>query len=271
MHRETLNDLRNFKFNFTRFIQNFVVSFFLGWLFFRLGDDQATISDRTGLLFFTIIVVSYHEMLSSLTVFISQRAVLFRERDSGFYSTSAYWAGKQLSLLPFQMLYPGIFIISMYWLSGLQTEWYKFFIFFAVIELVGIYCSSLGLLLGASLPPTIAVTVGPLTNVFSTICIGFLASLDNIPIPFSYVTYISYARWAFDALVQNEFIGLKLKCTDDQLVNGSCPFTTGEQVLDSLDLTELEYVADMAIIFGFIVLYKLLLYLVLRYSRPVGR
>mmetsp|Transcript_23538 Transcript_23538/g.40258 ORF Transcript_23538/g.40258 Transcript_23538/m.40258 type:complete len:651 (+) Transcript_23538:51-2003(+) len=271
MHRETINDLRNFKFNLTRFIQNFVVSFILGWIFFRLGNEQSTITDRTGLLFFIIIVVSYHEMLSALTVFISQRDVLYRERDSGFYSTSAYWAGKQLALLPSQLLFPAIFAFCSYWLSGLQTLWYKFFIFFAVIELVGLYCSSLGLLLGAAFPPTIAVTLGPLTNVFSTICVGFLANLESIPVPLVYVTYLSYARWAYDAVVQNEFNGLTLECKNDELSNGVCPFTSGEDVLDSLQITGLDFYQDMAIIAGFIVIYKLLLYPVLRYSRPVGR
>ena len=271
VHREVTNDSRNRRFYVTRFIQNFFVAFLLGWLYFRLEHHQSSISDRTGLIFWVMNLLSYNEMVASITVFISQREVLFRERDSGFYSTSAYWAGKQLALLPSQLFFPAVFVNSMYWLSGLQIVWYKFFIFFAMSELIGLYCSSLGLLLGAALSPTVAVIAGPLANFFGFFTAGFLAHLDDIVIPFRYLTYISYGRWSYDALVQNEFRGLKLHCTSSEIVNGICPFTTGEAALDQFNLTELEVWQDMLILLAFVVLFKILLYFVLRYSRPTGR
>lgn len=271
IHRETINELRSFRFNFTRFVQYLIIGLFIGWLYFRLGDNQSTINERTSLLFICITVIAAYEMLAALTVFLSQREILYRERDSGFYSTSAYWIAKQASLLPFQLFYPAVFIFPIYWLSGLQTDWYKFAIFFGIIEMVALFCSSFGLVIGAFFPPSLAVTLGPLTNVLALVASGFLINFDNIVIPIRYVTYLSFTRWTYDALLQNEFTGLEFTCDSNELVGGICPITTGEQVIEQSEITKLEYYQNFLILFACILFFKLLLYFVLKYSRSGDR
>ena len=269
IHRETINELRSYKFNITRFIQYLVLGLFIGWLFFRLGDTQSTINERTSLIYMSITIIAAYEMLAALTVFLSQREILYRERDSGFYPTSAYWLAKQLSLLPFQLFYPAVFIFLIYWLSGLQTVWYKFGIFFGIIEFVGLYCSSFGLVIGAFFPPSIAITLGPFTTVLALISSGFLVNFENIVIPIRYVTYLSFTRWAYEALLQNEMYGLTFTCTSSEKIGGVCPITTGSQVISRSDISELDYYFDFLFIFIYILFFKIMLYFVLK-SRNTG-
>ena len=94
---------------------------------------------------------------------------------------------------------------------GLQLTVEKFFIFYATVILVGLFTGSVGLVLGASLPPTVAAALVPLNNIVAIVFSGFLVNLDNIPSFISWLQYISYGKYAFDSVAQNEYTGLKLR------------------------------------------------------------
>ena len=272
MLSSSVNEVRNKNFLIARAMQSVFLAFVLGLLYLRIDNDQSTIADRNGILFFAIISISFNEILAALTVFGVERAVFFRERDSGTYRISAYWVGKQLSLLPWQLLFPSLFIVVAYFMIGLQQTLEKFFIFYATIVFVGLFTGSVGLILGASLPPTIAGAIAPLNNILAIVFAGFLVNLDNIPKFIAWLQYISYAKYAFDSVVQNEYTGLKLTCTADKLVgDGVCPYTRGEQVIESLQLTELDYWQDLLILLAFIVFARVALYFTLHHARPTGQ
>ena len=273
MISSSVNEVRNKSFLMARGTQSIFLGFILGLLYLRIGNDQSTIADRNGILFFAIVSISFDEILAALTVFGVERAVFFRERDSGTYRISSYWLGKQLSLLPWQLLFPSLFIVVLYFMVGFQYTVEKFFIFYATVILVGLFTGSVGLVLGASLPPTVAAALVPLNNILAVVFSGFLVNLDNIPSFISWIQYISYGKYAFDSVAQNEYTGLKLRCTPGQLVGAEqvCPFTRGEQVINSLNLTELEYWQDCAILFSFILFLRVVLFFTLHYARPTGQ
>src|SRR3990167_6615931 len=267
----SVNETRNKKFLMARLIQSAFLAVVFGLLYLQIGNDQSTISDRNGILFFCIIAISFNEMLAALAVFGIERSVFFRERDSGTYRISAYWLGKQISLIPWQLLFPSVFVVIVYFMVGLQTTVEKFFIFYATILAAGITTGSLGLILGACFPPSIAAALAPLTNILQIIFAGFFVNLENIPDFIAWLQYISFAKYSFDSLIQNEYTGLKLVCLDDQYINGNiCPYTRGEQVIESFDLTELDYWQDIAILFAFALALRVILYFILRTARPTG-
>jgi len=265
--RASMNEIRNRKFIISRLFQCVIVAVVLGLLYLRIENDQSTIADRNGVLFFALVSVSFNEILAALSVFALQRPVYFRERDSEMYSVSALWFGTSLSLLPYQLLFPGLVAVIVYFMVGLQAEWYKFFIFFAVVELVGLWTAGLGMVLGAACPATVAAALAPLANIMAMLFCGFLVNLDNIPSFIRWLQYISYMKYGFDAIVQNEYFGLTLTCTAEQLVDGRCPITNGSQVVDNLSLAGLEYWQDLLILLLFVVIARLLLLWVLKKVR----
>ena len=59
--------------------------------------------------------------------------------------------------------------------------------------------------------------MAPLVIVILLLFGGFYINTSNIPVYFIWIEYFSYFKYAFSALMQNEFNGLDLKCKDDQL------------------------------------------------------
>ena len=265
--RESSNESRNARYIFTRFVQCFAVAFLLGILLLRMDNDQASITERTGTCFFAIMTISFNEMMAAMAVFIAQRDVFFRERKARLYHPTAYWIGKQLALLPYQLFYPGIWIVLIYWLSGFQVSWYRFGIFFAVLQGVAFFCNSWGLLLGASLPPAISTVFGPVFILVSCMTAGFLIHLDNMTVPFYWLSFLSYARWAYEALVKNEFHDLTFTCSSAEIADSTCRFRSGKDYIDTLEFSELNSITYIMILLVAIIILRISLWFVLRFSR----
>ena len=266
-----LNEIRNKPLLISRAMQNIFLAIILGVLFFQIDNDQSTINDRNGIIFFMIINSAFNEVMPTVAAFAIQREVFFRERDSKTYSILAFWIGKQISIAFFQLAFPALYLCIIYWMIGFQTTWYKFFIFFATLELVSVLCSTIGMILGSFLPPTTATALSPIFVIVSMVFSGFLVNLENIPSFIAWLQWLSFGKYAFESLVQNEYSGLTLTCTDDQLVgNGICPFTTGEEVIEFLNISELPIYVDLIIIFGMIVFFRFVLLFTLKKARPTG-
>merc|ERR1712137_857971 len=178
--REMVNESRNQRYLRTRVFQCVAVPLLLGIFFLGFADDQTGIAERTGVIFLAMMSLSFNELMSALAVFIFQRAIFYRERESTPYPVVSYWLAKQIALLPYQLFFPFLWIIIIYWMAGFQNEWYKFAIFFGTLESLGLFCSSLGLIAGVSLPPTISTIVGPIFVMIWASMAGFLVIFENM-------------------------------------------------------------------------------------------
>lgn len=70
-----------------------------------------------------------------------------------------------------------------------------------------------------------------------------------------------YSFWQlgrYDAVTQNEFRGLDFICNEDDLKSdgSGCPFTSGEQVIDELNLYQLEVWQDMLILIALVSIFQ---------------
>jgi ABC-type multidrug transport system permease subunit len=100
----------------------------VGTIYLQLGNDQASIQDRLGALFFMATNQAFG-MLGSLNVFLEERNLVNRERAGGAYRTSAYFMAKTFVEAPFFLLFPLIFATIAYWMIGLQPSAGHFGIF----------------------------------------------------------------------------------------------------------------------------------------------
>jgi ABC-type multidrug transport system ATPase subunit/ABC-type multidrug transport system permease subunit len=272
--REVLNESRNSAFLIVRLFQTILVSFTMGILNLQMDFDQTSIEDRLGVLFFTIITLSFNEGIAGLQVFLFGKPIFFQERQAKMYHISAYWLGKQLALLPFQLFYPAVFIVIVYWMCGFQSDWYKFFVCFGTLELVAMYSNSVGMFLSMSVPPSIATVLVPLHNIVLMVFAGFLIHLDNITSVLRWISYLSFGRYSFDAVVVNEFTGLSLYCTEEQIhddEDDGCPFTRGEELIDSLGISAYDLYPDMLILLLFFLSLRTALYFSMKVATPTGQ
>lgn len=112
--------------------QTIVLCIIIGFAFFRLGQSQADVLARIGVLFFIPINASFAVVFPILAIFPLQRAIMRRERASGLYRTSSFYTSQILVEIPAQFLQRFLFYCLLYWMIGLKNTAAAFFIYMAV-------------------------------------------------------------------------------------------------------------------------------------------
>lgn len=92
---------------------------------------------------------------------------------------------------------------------------------------------------------------------------GLLLNLDDIPVAFKWLEYLSIFRYAFHALTKNELQGLELTCTPAEKQAGQC-VEHGDQALDALGLNDWGLAVDFIAMGIMTVVYMLFAYVALR-------
>jgi len=204
-----------------------------------------------------------------LSIFAAEKSVFIREYGAGLYRLPAYFISRNIVEIPFKIIFCLIGMTIIYFMIGYQEIAGKYFI----MVLVGIVQEFAGTALGifmASLFEDIAVAlaVTPMALMPLMIFSGFFVNSSTIPVFLNWIKWLSPMKYAFVALVKNEFSGLKLDCTDSQLISSTnstggveyyCPFTKGEQEITLLGFDDQGSIAVNIVILG--VLYFGLLFL----------
>lgn len=167
-----------------------------------LPTDDRGIQTRVGCLF---IITCEHFYISLNSVALScniypvpiEKQVFFKEEASGLYSVSAYLVAKNLSLLPQQIIFPGILSCITYWLVGFNPQVGKFLIYCKIhsvllIILCNITGGGTGLLMGTIFPTThVAAEASLAFACLLSMFAGIYVSIDDIIKPFDVIQYIS--------------------------------------------------------------------------------
>ncbi|CAJ1036426.1 ABC transporter/ABC-2 type transporter, putative [Leishmania lindenbergi] len=241
-----------------------IFAFLTGTIYYQVGNSQDSIRSRMGVLFF-IMMISTFSSLGSLEMFLTDRAIYAREHRNGMYSTSAYYVGKVIQDIPIGVLVTFAFNVIVYFLVGLQHTVAKFLIFNGVSALVMLNGYALCLLM-SNLAKDYS-TANILTSLLLVLYLlptgGMLVSLNNIPLVWSWIKYVSFDRFAFSALVANEFEGLSLVC--DPVPSDLVPcITSGSAYAASQGMYAKDIGPHALIVMISMVVYLVLGYLVLR-------
>lgn len=216
-----------------RFAQALFLALLVGLLYLQIGDNQVSIGDREGSLFFVVMSMSMGSMMSSMVAFQVERPVFIREHSTGCYTTGIYYLAKMVADFPFLTFVPIVQGTITYWMVGYQAVASKYFIFIAACIMVAIVAHSLGLCLSAASPTLqIAMALGPALFIPLMLLGGFFINSGSIPDWLIWAKYFSPFKYGFQILAQNEFTGLTFTCSASST---SCT-TTGEQELSTLDL-----------------------------------
>ncbi|MES1911532.1 MAG: hypothetical protein MHM6MM_003948 [Cercozoa sp. M6MM] len=241
------------------------LSLLMGALFWQMEDDQVGAQDRQGLIFFAMISTTMQALMATALTFPEEKTLFLREHSNGVYSLGAYFLGKLVSEVPFQFLWPALQTAIIYPMCGLRGPFYRVLIFYGVTCLLTLVGMGLGYLIGAVAPSVdVASGIAPVTVIPLMQFSGFLVNLDSISPAISWIQWISVFKYIYEVLAVNEFDGATFSCTQDQLVQGVCPITRGEQVLGRLELSADNIGRDIGVSVAMLILFWGLAYLVLR-------
>lgn len=205
-------------------------------------------------------------MLQNVAVYPAERDVFYREDDDGVYGVDAFLLSYTLLELPFEILSCLIYgIFSTFAVRNPETASLYFSTFFGCFGVVS--CGeSLGIMFNTLFTHTgFAVNI---MGVFLSVANGMAGVLSiNMPQAFKAVNYLSPIRYATRAMAPYAMRGVKFHCTDEQtLPDGSCPITTGEQVLDLYDFN-VDPNVNAYCLLACVVIYRLIAWALLRVTR----
>jgi len=176
---------------------------------YGLGNNQASIQDRFGLMSLIAIGSANMAVAASIRTFPKEKAIVSGELAAGMYNTLPYFIGKALSELPLVGVFNSLFGTILYRLTGLSKMAGKFGKFLGLLSTHGLACEATGLLIGAISPNSdVALAIFPAIIVLNIIFDGKNISEENTPRILRWIPKVGLIRWGFEGLCLNEFDGL---------------------------------------------------------------
>ncbi len=193
----------------------------VGSLFHGQSLGTAGAFSRGGTAFFSIVFLGWLQM-SELGKAVSGREVVARHEDYAFYRPSAVAVARVVFDLPVVAVQVCIFGLTMYFMTGLDVEAGKFWIYMLFVYVTTLMVTALYRMF-ASLSPEIDTAVR-----FSGIALNLMVIYTGYVIPktqllsdyiwFGWLYWVNPISYAFEAVLSNEFSGRVMECSPDQLV-----------------------------------------------------
>ncbi|CAB4281414.1 unnamed protein product [Prunus armeniaca] len=280
--RTALNVIRTPELFLSREIVLAVMALILSSLFKNLSHDS--FKDINRLLNFYIFAVClvFFSSNDAVPTFIQERFIFIRESSHNAYRASSYVISSLIVYLPFFAIQGFTFAAITKYMLHLKSNLVRFWI---ILYASLITTNAYVMLVSALVPSYItgyAVVIAT-TALFFLTC-GFFLKSQQIPIYWRWVHYISAIKYPFEALLTNEFGGIRcyhgvpsdltpgplgeLKISSlhstSQKVEKNCVII-GQDVISSMDITIDNIWYDIAILLAWGVLYRFLFYVVLRF------
>lgn len=193
----------------------------VGSLFYGESLDTSGAFSRGGALFFSILFLGWLQ-LSELMKAVSGRGIVKRHNDYAFYRPSAVALARVLQDFPLLLAQVVPFVLIMYFMTELDVDVSKFWIYLLFVYTNTICITSLYRMF-ASLSPTIDDAVR-----FSGIALNLLIVFTGYVIPkpqllnqyiwFGWLYWVNPISYAFEGVISNEFSDRVMNCSPSQLV-----------------------------------------------------
>ncbi|CAL9079047.1 unnamed protein product [Musa textilis] len=196
-----LKERKHESFSGLKISQVLVVALLAGFLWLHSGGY---VQDQVGLLFFVTSFWSFYPVFEAIFTFPQERTMLTKERSSGMYRLSSYFAARLVGDLPMELILPIIFVTITYWMGGLKPVAANFFMNLAVLLLSVLVAQGLGLALGALVMDLkTATTLGSVLMLSFMLAGGFY--VQNIPPFIAWIKYISLSYYTFKLQIASQY------------------------------------------------------------------
>ncbi|XP_019869603.1 ATP-binding cassette sub-family G member 4 [Aethina tumida] len=246
-----------------RLLAHFIIGVLIGCIYYNIGDDAAKVMSNAGCLFFSVMFMMFTAMMPTILTFPLEMSVFVREHLNYWYSLKAYYFAKTLADIPFQIVLTTCYIVGVYFITSQPLDGKRFGMFLCAAVLTALVSQSFGLLVGAGFNIEGGVFLGPISTIPMVLFSGFFANLDDIPYYISWLPYMSYLKYGFEASMIAIY-GLdrpKLKC--EQMY---CHFKYPTAFLKQMSMKDdmQTYIIDIVVLASLFLLLRIIAYFVLR-------
>ncbi|RWS21196.1 ABC transporter-like protein 12, partial [Leptotrombidium deliense] len=174
-----------------------------------ISDQNAFMSigvgtqDNISFIFFVILFTVMASRMPTVLTFPSEVSVLIQERNNGWYSCWVYYWTKVIADSPYQILITLMFCSIIYPMTSQIESYTRFALFNVIMILVASIAQCVGMLFGTLYVHSVenAVFMAPLSMAPMFLLSGFFGKLSAIPIVMKPIAYISYVKYAFEAIL----------------------------------------------------------------------
>jgi hypothetical protein len=251
-------------------IRNIALAFVVGVVWFQMSLDEDSVELRLGMLSFTTTFWMISPAFLSILLFPPERAVVIRERASGTYRTSAYFFAKSLCEIPVGLLYPTIYVIITYWMTGMQANFGKFLLHLLVVYLLVMVAEGMGYAFSTAFRD-ISKAFSASTVVFILFMVigGFYVPESLIPSWMEWIVYLSPIKYSYLLLSKIEFSGVEFQCfgpsqtSYPNMCSSAEQAFSGTEALEAADVTGSTAVG-IGVLFLFVLAYRTLAFILFR-------
>ncbi|GAB4861153.1 hypothetical protein Ancab_036310 [Ancistrocladus abbreviatus] len=174
------------------------------WWHSNSSSDPKEYQDRVGLLFFISVFWGFFPLFAAIFTFPQERAMLAKEQWADMYKLSAYFAARNISDLPLDLLLPTVFMLIVYFMVGLKLSFAAFSLTLLTVSLSIVAAQGLGLSIGAAfMDVKKASTLASVTIMTFMLSGGYF--IQNVPKFMSWLRYVSFSYHTYRLLVKIQF------------------------------------------------------------------
>ncbi|XP_068211541.1 uncharacterized protein E23 isoform X2 [Palaemon carinicauda] len=257
-------------------IQTLALGLLAGLLWFKVERKEENLQDIQGWMFFSSSYWTMFFLFTALQTFPTEKEVITKERASGSYRVSAYYLAKMVGELLLTVTLPTFYFLISYSMMGIGNilTGLQLLLMLLLGTLVG---QSFGFFIGAVCRDLQrGITISAIFTFFTQLFGGYLNS--RIPTNLDWARYLSIVHYIFQNMCDIEFsYGEDISCDPENSKFVNCTLSTnnnGSYTIGSDEILKargqtLPFWANTTILLGYMIVTRLLTYLVLRYlHRP---
>ncbi|XP_068632525.1 ATP-binding cassette sub-family G member 1-like isoform X2 [Battus philenor] len=242
-------------------VQYLGCSFFIGGIFFMIGNEGSVAFFNFNFYLVVIVFLSYTYTFRPILLLPMEIRIIRREYFNRWYGLKAYYAALTCSTIPPAIIFGMMFIIITYVMTGQLLEWDRF-ILFAIIGLLTGFCSEgLGIAIGSIFNSSNGAIIGPaiVLPLFVLCCYG-IGFGNHIEPRMKILMSLSYLRYGFTGLSLPLFQNrTKMHCSED-----ICLYGEPTRILREMGMANDTYYMQVIGLLIFTVLFRTIAYFSLR-------
>uniref|UniRef100_A0A452YII8 ABC-2 type transporter transmembrane domain-containing protein n=1 Tax=Aegilops tauschii subsp. strangulata TaxID=200361 RepID=A0A452YII8_AEGTS len=267
--RSFVNMSRDFGYYWLRLVIYIVVTVCIGSIYLNVGTKYNSILARGACASFIFGFVTFMS-IGGFPSFVEDMKVFQRERLNGHYGVLAFVISNTLSAMPFLILITFLSGTLCYFMVRLHPGFMHYVFFVLCLYASVTVVESLMMAIASIIPNFLmGIIIGAGIQGIFMLVSGYFRLPHDIPKPFwRYpMSYISFHYWALQqGQYQNDLVGLVFDNQDEEL-----PKIPGEYILENvfqIDVSRSKWL-DLSVLFGMIVIYRLLFFAMIKVSEDV--